>query len=381
MFLDSQTEHVLSALKGGHLSNHLSGGGYYHERIESFFSERLKCKALLTTSATHALEMMALLLNISPGDEVILPSFTFPSTANAFVLRGAVPKFADCDLSGNISVTEVEELISSRTRAIIAVHYSGGSADLDPLIKLCEYNNIALLEDAAQAVGAFYRGTPLGTLGRMACFSFHDSKIVTAGEGGALILRNESDYNRSFMLRDKGTNRRQFLSGQAERYQWVDIGSSYSLSELNAMYLYPQLVKLGEIIERRKILWNRYFEQLDLSMRKVGVETLKHPSYNSPNYHQFSLLLKDQDQRNHYINFMKQLGIVTPFHYVPLHLSPFGRKWHLTGKNRRSLPQAERFGSTLVRLPLYYNLSNQDQDRVISHTLEWIRKYKSKLAS
>ena len=183
------------------------------------------------------------------------------------------------------------------------------------------------------------------------------------------------------MLRDKGTNRRQFLSGQAERYQWVDIGSSYSLSELNAMYLYPQLVKLGEIIERRKILWNRYFEQLDLSMRKVGVETLKHPSYNSPNYHQFSLLLKDQDQRNHYINFMKQLGIVTPFHYVPLHLSPFGRKWHLTGKNRRSLPQAERFGSTLVRLPLYYNLSNQDQDRVISHTLEWIRKYKSKLAS
>ncbi len=379
--LPSHVEHFSSALGNGSFSHQLSSGGAFSKQAESLLAKTLGKPAILTTSATHSLEMMALLLNLRAGDEVVIPSFTFPSTANAFLLRGVTLRFADNDGYGNISSNSIERLLSPRTKVVVAVHYGGGSAHIESLAQLCKDHNVILLEDAAQAIGASYHNEPLGTFGLMSCFSFHDSKIITAGEGGALIINHSKIYDQALILRDKGTDRARFLTGQTHRYQWCNIGSSYGLSELNAMYLYPQIIELGAIIKRRKAIWFNYLKHLKNPLAKNGVEILEYPEHNKPNYHQFALLFRTEKQRNQYIQFMKERGISTPFHYVPLHTSPYGRKILHSSRKIQDLPGAERFGFQLVRLPIFYNLTENEQEQVIARTLTWASQMASHRAS
>jgi dTDP-4-amino-4,6-dideoxygalactose transaminase len=323
-------------------------------------------KSLLTTSCTHALEMAALLLDISPGDEVIVPSFTFVSTANAFVLRGARPVFADVDPLGNLSISEVERLKTSKTRAVCVVHYAGNSCDLDAL--KATLGPIPLVEDAAQALGATFRGAPLGGLGRMACFSFHETKNVGCGEGGALALGQPEDEERAFILRDKGTNRQKFSLGLVDKYTWVDLGSSYVLSELNSAYLEPQLDAFEKIQARRKALWEAYARELGPGAERSGARILGTPSHNNGNAHLFAMVFSRAEQRSAFIGWMKSHGILTPFHYVALHRSPMGQRFH----DGRDLPMSQQLTDRLVRLPLFFNMTDAELDTVISKVKEFL---------
>ena len=367
--LPQTLERIGEALKQGQLS----GVGPLTSRCEALLKERMGATNLLVTSATHALEMMGLLLEIQPGDEVIVPSFTFVSTANAFALRGARIRFADNDEYGNISLKEVERLRSPRTKAVVAVHYAGNSADMDALKAMCSALGIALLEDAAQAIGSTYKGKALGTFGALACLSFHDTKNICAGEGGSLILNQNAYLERAEIIREKGTNRRRFFQGLADKYTWVDIGSSYALSELNVAYLLPQLEQLDSINAKRNGLWKTYDAELSKGFEKIGVQVLRNPSYNDrPNAHMFAVVLKDGSMRTGFISFMRERQITTPFHYVSLHTAPHGLK--VSGQAApESLPQCERLSSCLVRLPLFHNMTEEQQSRVVDAAREWQR--------
>jgi dTDP-4-amino-4,6-dideoxygalactose transaminase len=317
--------------------------------------------------------MMPILLGIGPGDEVILPSFTFPSTANAFTLRGSKLRFADNDEFGNISISEVDRLLNKRTRAVVAVHYAGTSADMDPLLSLCREAGIFLVEDAAQALGAEYRGHPLGTLGTLGCYSFHETKNVSSGEGGALICGDVSHVTRAEVLREKGTNRSAFLQGLVDKYSWVDIGSNYVLSELNSAYLLPQLQHFPIIQDRRKEIWEGYARGLQEHIAAKGGRALGTPAFNKANYHMFALIFAVPEHRDLFIRGMREAGIVCPFHYVPLHTSLFGRTFYENAPD--TLPNCDDISQCLVRLPVFYNLSDAEHARVVQNAKKLIQRF------
>ncbi|MCM3878428.1 MAG: dTDP-4-amino-4,6-dideoxygalactose transaminase [Thermoanaerobaculia bacterium] len=357
---------LVRAVEGGHTA----GGGPFMKRCEWLLSGMLGAPLLLTSSCTHALEMAAILAGTEPGDEVIVPSFTFVSTANAFALRGARLKFVDCDAFGNISLEHLETLVTGRTKTVVPVHYGGNSCDMERLLSICARVGAAVVEDAAQALRAQYKGQPLGTLGNVGCMSFHETKNVCAGEGGGLLVKDTDAAIRAQHLRDKGTNRREFSLGMTEKYTWIDVGSSWSLSDINAAYLEAQLQIIGPIMERREELWRRYAAALPGSLADLGVTALGIPPDVTPNYHLFGLVFPGLSERQRFIEHMAARGILTPFHYVALHGSPFGRQFVEEGER---FPGTDRLSDGLVRLPLFYNLSDTDQDCVIGAALEFAR--------
>lgn len=348
-----------------HLNAHTAGGGPFGKQCEALLEKTLGRKTLLVSSCTHALEMMGLLLGLQPGDEFIVPSFTFVSSANAFILRGAKPVFVDCDVNGNLTPEEVARAITPRTKVIVAVHYAGECGDFEALLKAA--GTVPVVEDAAQALTSTFDGKPLGTLGAMGALSFHETKNVGAGEGGALILNDERLVERAEYLRDKGTNRRRFLNGIVDKYTWVDEGSSYVLSDLNAAYLWTQLVELERIQARRRQLWERYDAALRPVVTPLGVHIVRGSPRVRSNQHLFGLVLRNGAERAAFIEHMRGAGIMTPFHYVSLHTSPMGARFH----DGRPLPMTERLSDCLVRLPLFFNLTDDEQQRVISRAQDF----------
>ena len=354
----NEEKFVLEALR----STPLAGGGVFNKSCEKELASILGSSALLTTSGSHALELSALLLDLKPGDEVVVPSFTFVSSANAFILRGAAPVFVDNDRYGNIDLDDFERVITPKTRAVCIVHYAGNSCDMERLVSLCKAKKIALVEDAAQSLGSTYKDKSLGTFGEFGCISFHDTKNVTSGEGGAIIVRDHAALERAEIIREKGTNRSKFLQGMIDKYTWVDVGSSYVLSELNAAHLFPQLQNLKAINSRRGELWKRYRSELASHFEKIGVELLEIPAYNKSNYHTFGCVFKNIAARTRFIAFMRERGVATPFHYVALHTSPYGSKFLRGGQK---LSNCMKMSDGLARLPLFYNLTDDDQAYVI----------------
>jgi dTDP-4-amino-4,6-dideoxygalactose transaminase len=324
-------------------------------------------KVLLTTSGTHALEIAALLLDLKPGDEVILPAFTFPSVANAFVLRGARPVFADIRADTmNLDETLVSELISDATRVIVPVHYAGVGCEMDRIGPLAARHGISLVEDNAHGLFGRYRGKPLGSFGRLAAQSFHETKNFSCGEGGALVINDLDLLERAEIIREKGTNRKKFFRGQVDKYTWVDTGSSYLPSDILAAILYAQLEVRNAIQAARKKLWLRYQENLAEWAANNRVQIPFVPPYCEQTYHIFYLLMPDLETRSAFIEYLKNRRILSVFHYAPLHLSRMGQKF---GGFRGQCPVAERVSERLVRLPLYSGLTETDQSRIIEAIL------------
>jgi len=338
------------------LLGHLSGDGRFTKACSSLLEKRFDInKVLLTHSCTAALEMVALLLRLKEGDEIILPSYTFVSTANAFVLRGATPVFVDIRKDTlNINECLVERAINSKTKAIVVVHYAGISCEMDKLRSIAKEHGLALIEDAAQALGSLYKEKPLGSIGDLATFSFHETKNIISGEGGALAINNLSYYHRSEILREKGTNRSRFLRGEVDKYTWTDIGSSFLPSELNAAFLYPQILSIDEILKKRKAIWECYhscFEGLELDGR---IKRPFIPENCTQNYHMYYLRLRDLDDRCRFIQHMKSAGVQCVFHYIPLHSSPMGRA---ISKVVGDMTVTDNISDCLVRLPFWIGIN------------------------
>lgn len=340
---------------------HLSGDGLYSSKVSSWFQNRIiNSKVLLTTSCTDALEMSAILIKLTTNDEIIAPSYTFVSTVNAFVLRGAKIVFVDIDpLTMNIDATLIEAAITSRTKAIVVVHYAGVSCDMEKIIDIAKRHNLVVIEDAAQAVMAKYKNQYLGSIGELGTYSFHETKNYTMGEGGALVVNNPKYLERAEIIREKGTNRSNFLRGQVDKYTWVDIGSSYLPSDILAAYLYPQLEIAENILEDRLETWNLYY--LELSMMAPYLELPYIPDYAGHNAHMFYIKAKDIEERTALIAHLTNDGIQAVFHYVPLHSSPAGEKYgRFHGVDRYTTIESER----LLRLPIYYKMKRKDVLRV-----------------
>jgi dTDP-4-amino-4,6-dideoxygalactose transaminase len=343
----------------------LSGNGIYTEKCQHFFEEKYGFqKALLTTSCTDALEMCALLLNIKPGDEVIIPSYTFVSTALAFVRQGAKVIFADSENNTpNLDVTKLEILITDKTKVIVPVHYAGVAVDMDPIMDLASKYNLFVVEDAAQAIDSFYKGRPLGTIGHLSAFSFHETKNIIAGEGGMLGINDERFVERAEIIWEKGTNRSSFFRGEVNKYGWVDIGSSFLPSETTAAFLYAQLENIGDIQLRRISLWNSYFDKLKLLKDKIAIPEI--PSYATCNAHMFYIVCNSLEERNHLIQTLKDNGIYSVFHYLSLHKSPYYLE-HFS--ERPILVKADKYTDRLMRLPMFYEL-NEEQVKMICDTI------------
>jgi dTDP-4-amino-4,6-dideoxygalactose transaminase len=351
------------------MSGKISGDGHFTKKCHQFFEQRYGFqKTLLTTSCTDALEMCAILSNIKPGDEVIAPSYTFVSTVNAFVLRGARIRFIDSHHDQpNMDETKLEEAITKKTKAIIPVHYAGVACNMDAILKTAKKHKLFVIEDAAQSIDSFYKGKPLGSLGDMSAFSFHETKNIISGEGGMIALNRKSFIKRAEIIREKGTNRSAFFRGEVNKYGWVDIGSSFLPSEVIAAFLYAQLEHLDEIQNRRKAIWKKYHEAL-LPLQQSGKINLPViPEYATNNAHMFYLLCRNLRERTALLNHLKSNGILAVFHYLSLHKSPFYKKLH----GKKPLPHADRFTNCLLRLPLYYELSESEQGKVISEILKF----------
>lgn len=342
------------------LSGKISGDGVFTKKCHTYFEKTFGFKkTLLTTSCTDALEMAALLINIEPGDEVILPSYTFVSTANAFVLRGAKLIFIDsCRDNPNMDVSKVEACISPKTKAIVPVHYAGIAVDMDPLLELARKNNIFIIEDAAQAIDSYYKGKPLGSIGNLAAFSFHETKNIMAGEGGMLAINDERFTHRAEIIREKGTNRSAFFRGEVDKYGWVDLGSSFLPSDIIAAFLYAQLENLKDIQERRRLLWDRYYKALSPLASKGKLTLPFVPTFATNNAHMFYIVCRSLDERNGLISLLKEKGIYAVFHYISLHTSPYYKDKH----DGRELPNADYFTDCLLRLPLFYELTEEQVD-------------------
>ncbi|WGE35556.1 dTDP-4-amino-4,6-dideoxygalactose transaminase [Actinobacillus genomosp. 1] len=353
-------------------SGKLSGDGFYSRRCEQWLENQCgTAKALLMPSCTAALEMAAMLVNIQAGDEVIMPSYTFVSTANAFVLRGAKIVFVDIRPDTmNIDETKIEAAITAKTKAIVPVHYAGIACEMDTIMAIAEKYRLYVIEDAAQAVMSFYKGKALGTIGHFGCYSFHETKNYSAGgEGGALLINDDRFIARAEVIREKGTNRSQFFRGETDKYTWRDLGSSFLMSELQAAYLYAQLEAAQQIKQTRLAIWQRYFEVLRPFAEQGRVSLPTCPPECEQNGHLFYLKWQDMSERNAFIDWLKQHGILAVFHYVPLHSSPAGRQYgRFVGKDRFTTSESER----LVRLPLFYNLQPQELDRIIHVILEFL---------
>ncbi len=350
---------------------HISGDGAFSKKCHAWLEEKFKVqKALLTTSCTHALEMSALLLDLNPGDEVIVPSFTFVSTVNAFVLRGARPVFVDIRPDTlNLDETKLESLITERTKAILVVHYAGVGCEMDPILEIAKHHNdIPVVEDNAHGLFGKYKGSYLGTFGIMATQSFHETKNLTCGEGGALLINHPKLIERAEILREKGTNRSRFFRGEVDKYTWVDLGSSYLPSDLLAAYLYAQFESYDKIQEKRSQIWHRYQMGLASWAAQMGVQLPYIPPYCEQPYHMFYILLPSLDVRQKLIQHLKAHGILAVFHYQPLHLSDMGQKF---GGRPGDCPITEEISERLLRLPFYYDLSPEEQEFVIQRILEF----------
>jgi len=339
----------------------LSGNGKYTHFCQHFFEEKYSLKkSLLTNSCTSALEMATLLLNVQPGDEIIVPSFTYVSTANPFVMQGADVIFADSEAeTPNIDASKLPGLITKKTKAIVVVHYAGIACDMDAILAIAKEHDIWVIEDAAHAQGAKYKDIFLGGVGHLGTYSFHATKNVTSGEGGLLIVNEPSFIDRAEMLWEKGTNRAKFLQGEVNQYEWCDIGSSFYPSELTAAFLWAQLEHIDAVNSHRISLWNQYAEGLS---GMQGIETPKVPTYASHNAHLFYLKLDSKTQRDQLIKDLKERGIKSAFHYMALHQSPFWKS-----RNAPSLPNAEMWEDQIIRLPLYYDLTENQVAFIIEN--------------
>lgn len=339
-------------------AEHICGDGMFTKKCNGWIEERTgTVKALLTTSCTHATEMAALLLDIQPGDEVILPSYTFVSTANAFVLRGAVPVFVDIRPDTmNLDENLIEDAITQKTKAIVPVHYAGVACEMDKIMELARRYDLAVVEDAAQGVCSVYKGRALGTIGDYGCFSFHETKNFSMGEGGALLIRDPERVEAAEILREKGTNRAKFFRGQVDKYTWVDHGSSYLPSDMNAAYLWAQLEMADEITADRMKSWKGYYEQLKSLKEQGRIELPVIPEGCEHNAHMFYLKAKDLEERTALIGYLKEAEIQTVFHYVPLHSASAGQRLgRFSGVDRYTTKESER----LLRLPMYYGLKEE----------------------
>jgi dTDP-4-amino-4,6-dideoxygalactose transaminase len=342
----------------------ISGDGVYTKKCHQFFEEKWGFKkVLLTTSCTDALEMAAILLDIKEGDEVIAPSYTFVSTVNAFVLRGARIVFCDSSSENpNIDADKIEALVTSRTKAIIPVHYAGIACDMDKIMAIANQHNLFVIEDAAQAIDSYYKDKPLGSIGHMAAFSFHETKNIISGEGGLLVINDEKFIKRAEIIREKGTNRSAFFRGEIDKYGWVDIGSSFLPSDIIAAFLYAQLENLDDIQAKRKKIWGTYQKGLSNLEKQDKVKLPFIPSYATNNAHMFYVICKNLEERTALIDQLKSKNINCVFHYLSLHKSPFYLGKH-TGTD---LPQSDSYTDCLVRLPFYYELSDSDLERIIN---------------
>jgi len=363
----TEVTHITEA----HRRGHLAGDGFFTRACEAWLAERTGARrALLTHSCTAALEMAAILADIGPGDEVIMPSFTFVSSANAFVLRGAVPVFVDVRPDTlNIDETLIEAAITPRTRAIVPVHYAGVGCEMDAIMDIAARHDLVVIEDAAQGIMSTYRGRPLGGIGHLGALSFHETKNLISGEGGALLVNDDRFVERAEIVREKGTNRARFFRGQVDKYTWVDLGSSYLPSEIVAAFLWAQIQEADGITARRLAIWDRYHEALDDLERDGRVRRPIVPSDRAHNAHMYYLLLPDLATRTRFIGTLGDQGIQTTFHYVPLHLAPMGAR---VGRTSGELPITASAGDRLVRLPLWLGLEAH-QDRVVHEVIRAAR--------
>jgi len=364
---NNEEKHVINALR----SSKISGDSYYSKKCENWLKNRLKVeKVLLTPSCTAALEMSAILIDIKKGDEIIMPSYTFVSTANAFVLRGAKIIFVDINPETmNIDETLIEAAITKNTRAIVLVHYAGISCDIDKVIEISKRRKLYLIEDAAQAMEGYYKNKPLGTFGDIGTYSFHETKNYTSGgEGGLLIINNKSLVERAEVIREKGTNRTKFFRGEVDKYSWVDLGSSYLPSELQSAYLWGQLENVELINNNRLKSWNRYYELLKPLEENNLIKLPFIPNYSIHNAHIFYLKLKGIKERTSFINYLKENNVYSTFHYIPLHSSIAGLKFgEFSGEDKHTTIESEN----LVRLPMFYGLKEAE----VKYIVERIKQF------
>jgi dTDP-4-amino-4,6-dideoxygalactose transaminase len=353
-------------------SGKISGNGLFTKRCHQFFEQRYGFhKTLLTTSCTDALEMAALLLRIQQGDEIIMPSYTFVSTANAFVLRGAKIIFADSYPNNpNIDPTQIEALITPKTKAIVVVHYAGIACDMDAIMRLSRQYKIPVVEDAAQAIDSFYEGRPLGSIGDLGAFSFHETKNIISGEGGMLVINNPDLVARAEIIWEKGTNRAAFFRGEVDKYGWIDIGSSFLPAETVAAFLYSQLEHIDDIQHQRKAIWQQYYDGLQSLAQQGYFQLPLVPSYATNNGHLFYLVCRNLAERSELIHYLRQQSIHPVFHYLSLHQSNFYKQKH----DGRILENCDKFAERLVRLPLFYEL----QSSQINYIIEQIHRFFSK---
>ncbi|HLF51217.1 dTDP-4-amino-4,6-dideoxygalactose transaminase [Flavobacterium sp.] len=360
-----ETEYITDAVASGKIS----GNGKYTQKCQQFFEQHYGFgKCLLTTSCTDALEMAAILIGIQPGDEVIMPSYTFVSTPNAFVLRGAKIVFADSGTENpNMDVATIEALITPKTKAIVPVHYAGIACDMDAIMDIAKRHNLFVIEDAAQAIESFYTGKDgvkkaLGSIGHLAAFSFHETKNIISGEGGMLAINDSQFVERAEIIWEKGTNRSAFFRGEVDKYGWVDIGSSFLPSEVIAAFLWAQIENILAIQNKRKQLWQYYFEKMQLIADEISIQLPKIPEYATNNAHMFFVSFESLEQRTHYIQKLKEKDILAVFHYISLHSSPYYHTKH----DGRVLTNSDKFTDTLLRLPLFFELTEKEIDRIVA---------------
>lgn len=353
-----ETKYILESVE----SRKISGDGLFTKKCHEFFEKRYGFrKVLLTTSCTDALEMAAILIDTKEGDEIIAPAYTFVSSVNAFVLRGAKIIFCDSEsATPNIDIKKIEELITPKTRAVVVVHYAGIAVDMDPLMKLAQKHNLYVIEDAAHSIDSYYKDRPLGSIGHLAAFSFHETKNVISGEGGMLVINDERFSERAEIIREKGTNRSAFFRGEVDKYGWVDIGSSFLPSDIIAAFLYAQLENLDDIQNKRKHIWNYYREKLNGLMEKGYISFQELPEYATNNAHMFYVLCRNLEERNKLIDFLKSRGIYAVFHYLSLDKSSFYRN----KTENHEMKYSDYYTDHLLRLPLYYELTDDDIDYV-----------------
>lgn len=367
-FTGNELEYIKQAVE-----NHkICGDGEFTKRCSRWLEERTGIpKVLLTTSCTHATEMAALLCDIQPGDEVIMPSYTFVSTADAFVLRGATVVFVDIRPDTmNIDEGLIEDAITERTKAIVPVHYAGVACEMDTIMEIAQRHDLKVVEDAAQGVMSTYKGKSLGTIGDYGCYSFHETKNYSMGEGGALLIHDASKIEDAEIIREKGTNRSKFFRGQIDKYTWMNVGSSYLPSELNAAYLWAQLEQAEQINDRRLAIWNHYNEELECLEKQEYIRRPVIPDGCKHNAHMFYIKAKDLDTRTRLITFLKEQGIQAVFHYIPLHTAPAGQKFgRFHGNDIYTTKESE----ALVRLPLFYSLEDAQVEYIIDKVKEFYR--------
>lgn len=374
-------EDLFNSVQKGENHSRLSGDGKYTYKVQEFMEKKFGAKkTLLTTSCTSALELASYALDFKPGDEVIVPSYTFPSTVNAILLAGAKPVFADIlEKTLNVDPKDIKRKITCKTKAIYPIHYAGVSCDMEQIMEIAEKNNLKVVEDAAQGVNAKYKGMYLGTIGDLGCYSFHETKNYVCGEGGALLINTDDQEitKRVEVIREKGTDRSKFLRGEVDKYTWIDIGSSYLPSDILAAFLYAQFEKINDIQEQRMKIWNAYYKTLK-PFENEGIISLPFvPEYAEHNAHMFYVVFKNEEIRNELVNTLKENGVSSAFHYEALHSTIMGKKIGCASNN---LPIAKKISSRLLRLPLFTGIKNEELDfllRIIKNTFRFVAKNQS----